>query len=89
MNRSDKSLLVNRLFSNWFKIGSALASHSSLHYHRHCLEMADTLRSSVDNPATRVDVIFAGTIQKQINENKRIIRQVVQAILLAKQGLPF
>lgn len=65
-----------------------VASHSSLHYHRHCLEIADALKSSVDNPVTRVDVMFGSAIQKQINDqNKQIIRQIVRAILfLAKQG---
>ena len=77
MNRRDKGLLVNRPFSNWVKISSTLASHSSLHYHRHCLEMADALKSYVDNPATWVDVMFGGTIQKQINENKQIIWKIV------------
>ena len=72
---------MNRPFSNWVTISNMLASHSSLHYHRHCLEMADALKSSVDNPATRVDVMFGGTIQKQINENKWIIQQIVRAIL--------
>ena len=43
-----------------------LVSHSSLHYHRHCLEMANALMSSVDNPATWVDVMFAGTMQNRL-----------------------
>ncbi len=83
-------MLVNRPFSNWIKISSILANHSSLRYHRNCLVMADTLKSSVENPSTRVDVMFSDSIQKKITENEHILRQIVRAILfLGKQGLPF
>ena len=52
--------------------------------------MADALKSSVDNPRTQIDVMFSDAIQKKINENEQILRQIVRAILfLAKQGLPF
>lgn len=77
MSRAEKGLLVNRPFSNWIKTSSTLASHSSLHYHRHCLAMADSLKSSVNNPAARVDTMFSGAVQINIEENKHIIRQIV------------
>ena len=52
--------------------------------------MADSLMSSVNNPAARVDTMFSGAVQENIEENKHIIRQIVRAILyLAEQGLPF
>ncbi len=90
LERKDKGMLVNRPFSNWIKISSILANHSSLHYHRNCLAMADTLKLSVENPSTRVDVMFSDSIQKKITENEHILRQIVRAILyLGKQGLPF
>ncbi len=79
-------MLVNRPFSNWIKISSILANHSSLRYHQNCLVMADTLKLSVENPSTRVDVMFSDSIQKKITENEHILRQIVRAILfLGKQ----
>ena len=85
MSRAEKGLLVNRAFSNWIKTSSTLASHFSLHYHWHCLAMADSLMSSVNNPAARVDTMFSGAVQENIEENKHIIRQIVRAIVyLAK-----
>ena len=63
MSRVDKGLLVNKSFSNWIKVSKTLANHCSLHYHQHCLAMADALMSSVDNPRTRIDVMFSDAIQ--------------------------
>ena len=52
--------------------------------------MADALKSSVDNPRIRIDVMFSDALQKRINENEQILWQIVGVILfLAKQGLPF
>ena len=74
-------LLVNRPFSNWIKNSNTLPLFSA---------MADTLKSSVNNPATWFNVMFSDAIQQQINENKQILRQILQVILfLAKQGLSF
>ena len=61
MSREEKGLLVIKSFSNWIKVSNTLANHSSLHNHRHCLAMADALKSSVDNPRTRIDVMFTRT----------------------------
>lgn len=77
MNRADKGFLVNRPFSNWIKISNTLANHASLQYHRHTIAMADSLKSSVNNPAARVDTMFSGAVQKTIEENKQIIRQIM------------
>uniref|UniRef100_A0A1X7UA98 TTF-type domain-containing protein n=2 Tax=Amphimedon queenslandica TaxID=400682 RepID=A0A1X7UA98_AMPQE len=88
--RKDKCLLVNRPYSNWVKISNILKKHNSLSYHSACVQSADTLRATVVNPISRIDVINNSTLQKQINENQQILRQIVRAIVyLAKQGLPF
>ena len=71
MSREDKGLLVNRPFSNWIKVSNALAKHSSLHYHQDCLAMADALKSSVDKPATRIDVMFSDAIKKTFTRMSR------------------
>ncbi len=84
-DRKDKGMLVNRPFSNWIKISSILANHSSLRYHRNCLAMADTLKLPVENPSTRVDVMFSDSIQKKITENEHILRQIVRAILFLRK----
>ena len=87
--RRDKGLLVNRSYSNWAKISNALVSHSSLRYHRDCLQEADILKGTIENPASRLDVMVDNSLQARMNENKHIIRQIVQAVVfLAKQGLP-
>ena len=88
--RKDKGLLVNRSYSNWSKIGNALSNHSSLLYHLDCVQYTDILKNSIDNPASRIDVMANSDIQMRMDENRHIIRQIVRAILfLGKQGLPF
>jgi hypothetical protein len=77
MSRAEKGLLVN----GPFLIGSRsvahyVASHSSLHYHQHCLAMADSLKSFVNN---------AVVVVPYKNNNKQIIQQAI--LFLAKQGL--
>ena len=85
-----KGLLVNRSYSNWSKIGNALGNHSSLLYHLDCVQYTDILKNSIDNPASRIDVMANSDIQMRMDENRHIIRQIVCAILfLGKQGLPF
>lgn len=87
-NRQDKGLLVNRPYSNWVKISNALSNHSSLSYHRDCLQVADILKDTTESPASRLDVMVDKSLQARMNENKQIIRQIVRAILfLTKQGL--
>ena len=88
--RKDKGLLVNRSYSNWSKIGNALSNHSSLLYHLDCVQYTDNLKNSIDNPASRIDVMANSDIQMQMDENRHIVRQIVRAIpFLGKQGLPF
>ena len=88
--RKDKGLLVNRSYSNWSKIGNALSNHSSLLYHLDCVQYTDILKNSIDNPASRIDVMVNSDIQMRMDENRHIIRQIVHAILfMGKQGLPF
>ena len=88
--RKDNGLLVNRSYSNWSKIGNALSNHSSLLYHLDCVQYTDILKNSIDNPASRIDVMANSDIQMRMDENRHIIRQIVRAILfLGKQGLPF
>ena len=69
-NRRDKGLLVNTPYSNWSKISNAISNHSSLCYHKECLQNADILMATVDNPASRIDVIASSTLQVQLNESK-------------------
>ena len=48
------------------------------------------LKNSIDNPASRIDVMANSDIQMRMDENRHIIHQIVRAILfLGKQGLPF
>ena len=83
--RSDKSCLVNRSFSNWVKISDTMSKHSKLSYHQDSVTMADTLKSTVGSPSSRVDV---RVVQQQMKDNKDILHQIVKAILfLGKQSL--
>lgn len=89
-SRRGKQSLVNKPFSNWVKISRVLSSHSKLVYHRDAAQAADVLKSSVDNPGTRIDVMTSPALQVQIGQNEHILQGIVRAILfLAKQGLPF
>ena len=45
---------------------------------------------TIENPASRLDILVSSTLQARITENKHILRQIVRAILfLAKQGMAF
>ena len=63
IKRRDKCLLVNRPYSNWVKISNALSSHSLLHYHRECLQDADILKATIDNPTSRIDIMTENSLQ--------------------------
>ena len=87
--RSDKGLLVNVPFRNWVKLSDALATHAKLKYHRNAMQAADTLRTTVDNPDARLDVMVSSVLQDRIANNRHILQEIVRAILyLTKQGLP-
>ena len=89
-NRENKGALVNQSFSNWTRLGEKLNNHSSLAYHREALLLADSLKTSVENPSSRIDVMMNSVIQSHMEENKQILLQIVRAILyLGKQGLLF
>ena len=50
---------------------------------------ADTLKTTTENPSSRIDVMMSTTVQAQMEENKHILHQIVRAIMfLARQGLP-
>ena len=88
-NRQRKAAFVNQSFSNWSKLSEKLSNHSSLAYHE-ALSLADTVKTSVENPSSRIDVMTSSVIQCRMEENNQILMQIVRAILfLGKQGLPF
>ena len=81
---------MNRTFSNWVKLSDVLQNHSKLVYHRDAVQSAEVLKTSVENPASRIDVMISSSLQSRMAENKHILRQIVRAVLfLAKQGLAF
>ena len=87
--RRDKALLVNKPFSNWVKLSDALNTHSKHSYHHDALQSADVLKTTIENPSSRIDVIVSNTLQSRIVENKHILQQIVCVIIfLTKQGLP-
>ena len=87
--RRDKGLLVNKPFSNWVKLSDALNTHSKHSYYRDALQSADVLKTTIENPSYRIDVIVSNTLQSRIVENKHILQQIFHAIIfLTKQGLP-
>ena len=79
--RADKSCLVNKSFSNWVKISDTLSRHSKLSYHLDNAAKAESLKSTMENPSSRVDVMTNTLIQHQIKDNKYVLRQIVQAII--------
>ena len=71
-------------------IGDMLKTRSKYLYHRDALQSAEVLKSIIENPASRLDVMVSSALQSRIAENKHILQQIVRAItFLAKQGLPF
>ena len=88
--RKDNGALVNKPFSNWVKLNDVLKTHSKHLYHRDALQSAEVLKSTIENPASRLDIMVSSALQSRIAENKHILQQIVRAIVfLAKQGLPF
>ena len=88
--RKDKGLLINTPLSVWPKRSTTLSGHSSLCYHRDCIQSAEILHSTIKNPNSCIHVMTNHILQAQVSENKQIIRQIVRAVIfLAKWGLPF
>ena len=86
---ADKGLLVNKPLSNWAKLSNTLSSHSLLRYHQDCVLKVDVLKTTVEIPSCCINVVINSSLQKRMNENRHIIRQIVHAVIyLAKQGLP-
>jgi len=50
ISRENKGLVVNRPFSQWVKLSDALSSHSKAAYHSDCLQAADILKATIENP---------------------------------------
>ena len=49
----------------------------------------DVLKTTVEIPSSCINVMINSSLQKRMNENRHIIRQIVRAVIyLAKQGLP-
>ena len=88
-NRTGKGLLVSTPFIKWVKINDALASHSKSTHHTNSMQDADTLRRTVENRKTRVDVMVSSALQERLAANKYILQEIVRVILyLTKQSLP-
>ena len=87
-SRKDKGVLVNKSFSKWVKLSETLSNHAKLAYHHDCLQAADILKTSIEKPASRIDVMTNQALQSRMAENKQILCQIVRAIIfLGKQGL--
>ena len=69
-------------------MSETLGKHAKHGYHHDCLQAADILKSSIENPGSRIDVMINPALQSRMTENKQILFQIVHAIIfLGKQGL--
>ena len=65
-----------------------LGNHAKHGYHHDCLQAADILKSSIENPGSRINVMTSQALQSKMTENKQILFQIVLAIMfLGKLGL--
>ena len=67
-SRKDKGVLVNKPFSKWVKMSETLGKHAKHGYHHDCLQAADILKSSIENPGSRIDVITSQALQSRMTE---------------------
>ena len=75
---------------SWVKLTDRLSSHSKHVYHREALQSADILKTSIENPASRIDVMTSSALQSRMTESRHVLHQIVHVILfLSKQGLAF
>ena len=65
------ALLIKSL-SNWVTINDTLSKHSKLSYHRDSVTKADSLKSTVENPSSRVDVMTNRVVQQQMKDNDHL-----------------
>ena len=79
--RRDKGMLVNKPFSNWVKLSDVLKIHSKYFYHRVALQSTDVLKSTIENPSSRLDVMVSSALRTRIAENKHILHQIVRAVI--------
>ena len=87
-SRKDKGVLVNTSFSKWVKLSETLRKHAKLAYHRDYFQAADILRTSIENPGSRINVMTNQALQSRIAESKHILHQIVCAVMyLGRQGL--
>ena len=71
------------------KLSNALATHTKHKYHAHSMQELDTLRTVVDKPDSRLDVMVNTALQDLLATNKHILQEIVCAPLyLTKQHLP-
>ena len=60
--RRDKGMLVNKTFSNWVKLSNVMKTHSKYLYHRDALQSVDVLKSTIENPSSRLDVMVSSAL---------------------------
>jgi len=65
-NREGKGLLVNRPFFRWVKVSDTLTSHSKAAYHSDCLQVADVLKATIENPNARLDVMQSTALKLKL-----------------------
>lgn len=88
--RKYKGCLINKPFSNLVNLSDTLNNHSKLTYNREARQVAEAVKVSVENPASRMDVMTSSALQSQMEENEHVLRHIVHAVLfLGKQGLAF
>ena len=76
---------MNKPFNNWEKLSQTLSSHSKLKYHIDSVQAVDALKSTIEYPKSRMDVVTSTTIQSQLTKNTHVLSQIVCAIIyLAK-----
>ena len=63
----------NVFFWNWVKISDTLATHAKHKYHSQSMQEAETLKTTVDNSDTRLDVMVSTALQDRLATNKHVI----------------
>ena len=62
----DSNLLTQ---CKWSKISNAVGNHSSLSYHKECIQDADILKATVDNSASRIDVMASSSVAQSCQQH--------------------
>lgn len=66
------------------KLSDVLKTHSKHLYHQPALEAAQVLKTTIENPSSR---LVSSAQQSQVAENKHILQQIVRAISYTKFGI--